>query len=38
MKRGYRPYICEKKEGKEVNEGIREFFVLLQGRPNLGVF
>ena len=30
-----RAYVCEKKEGKKVNEGVRKFFVLLQGLPNL---
>jgi len=34
----YRPYIREKEEGKEVNESVRQLFVLLHGRPNLGVF
>ena len=34
---GCRSHIREKKEGEEVNECIWEFFVLLQGRPDLGV-
>jgi len=32
------PYIREKEEGKKVNESVRKLFVLLHGRPDLGVF
>ena len=32
------PYIREEEEGNEVNESVRKSSVLLQGRPNLGLF